>query len=67
MTPDAAAEAMVVATFPAGASIMKSGVKFELSRPASLAAIFNKALAGAPQDVVESVSRSLGAFCCWFF
>ena len=61
VTPDAAAEAMVVATFPAGASIMKSGVKFELSRAASLAAIFNKALGGAPQDVVESVSRSLGA------
>ena len=62
VTPDAAAEAMVVATFPAGAAVMKSGVKFELSRPGSLAAIFNKALGGAPQDVVESVSRSLGAF-----
>ena len=67
VTPDAAAEAMVVATFPAGASIMKSGVKFELSRAASLAAIFNKALGGAPQDVVESVSRSLGAFLVLLF
>jgi len=59
VSPDAAAEAMVVATFPAGAGVMKTGTKFELSRPGSLAAIFNKALGGAPQDVVDSVSRSL--------
>ena len=61
VSPDAAAEAMVVATFPAGAAIVKKGDKFDLSTPDSLAAIFNKALGGAPQDVVTAVADALAA------
>lgn len=61
VSPDAAAEAMVVATFPAGAAIVKKGDKFDLATPDSLAAIFNKALGGAPQDVVSAVADALGA------
>jgi hypothetical protein len=49
----------VVATVPAGAAIVKKGDKFDLSTPDSLAAIFNKALGGAPQDVVTAVSDAL--------
>lgn len=59
VSPDAAAEAMVVATFPAGAAVVKKGDKFDLSSSDSLAAIFNKALGGAPQDVVTAVSDAL--------
>jgi hypothetical protein len=59
VSPDAAAEAMVVATFPAAAAITKSGKTFDLASPASLAAVFNKALGGAPPDVVDAVSDAL--------
>ena len=58
VTPDAAAEAMVVATFPAAASTVKAGSRFDLTQPAALAAITNKALAGAPADVVGAVAAA---------
>ena len=58
VTPDAAAEAMVVATFPAAAATVKAGIHFDLAQPAALAAITNKALAGAPADVVDAVSAA---------
>ena len=59
VSPDAAAEAMVVATFPAGAAVVKQGGKFDLASADALAAIFNKALGGAPQDVVGAVADAL--------
>lgn len=59
VTPDQAAEAMVVATFPAAAAVVKSGAAFDLASPQSLTAVFNKALGGAPTDVVEAVADAL--------
>jgi len=58
VTPDAAAEAMVVATFPAAAATVKAGSRFDLTRPPALAAITNKALAGAPAGVVDAVAAA---------
>ena len=61
VTPDAAAEAMVVATFPAAAATVKAGSRFDLTQPAALAAITNKALAGAPAEVVGAVAAATAA------
>jgi hypothetical protein len=58
VAPDAAAEAMVIATFPAAAATVQAKQRFDLTRPAALAAIINKALGGAPQDVVGAASAA---------
>eukprot|EP00884_Botryococcus_braunii_P021471 jgi/Botrbrau1/8007/Bobra.384_2s0030.2 len=59
VTPKQAAEAMVVATFPAGASYLKQGLSFDLTRVDSLTAVFNKALGGTPQDLVNAAANTL--------
>lgn len=57
-----AAQAMVVACFPAGASAIRAGRVFSLRRAADLAAIVNQAIGGAP---VRPRAAAVCHSSCW--